>query len=461
MTGVAVPSAAASFSAGEFGGELVAAIRAIEADKTLSDAEKAKRRQALLGGKAAVEEEGGSGDDFKCAICIQLLDRPVSTPCGHNFCLKYFQKWTGQGQKTCACSRKQIPFDIRSQPRINSILVFAIRLAKTDKSTRSSVEAASKVYYSIKNQNRPEKAFVTERAKKAGKANACREDYGIAGQSGYGAQSVVLSGGYVYDEDHGEWFLYTGSGGRHLSGNKRTNKEQSFDQEFDKMNEALRVSQRKVFFICSCCGRCVLRWKELRCVGVRVEYRTITFVRCDNEPAPWTRPLPVIEKLENAVDITRRKGDPSWDYDDEESRWMWKKPPPASKKKVNSGDGGGKRTRKRKLQGTVKRQLPKEDLSWETDTESPEECNEMSHLVQMTADYLQNPQVNRELAGAIESLQRRAAAEIEKSETSGQGDESDEQTDTVADTEVSNGDCQGVEETEVEERASKKAKVEV
>lgn len=32
------------------------------------------------------------------------------------------------------------------------------------------------------------------------------------------------------------------SGGRDLSGNKRTNKEQSFDQTFDKYNEALRLS---------------------------------------------------------------------------------------------------------------------------------------------------------------------------------------------------------------------------
>ena len=33
---------------------------------------------------------------------------------------------------------------------------------------------------------------------------------GIAGQSTYGSQSVALSGGYEDDEDHGEWFLYTG-----------------------------------------------------------------------------------------------------------------------------------------------------------------------------------------------------------------------------------------------------------
>ena len=33
---------------------------------------------------------------------------------------------------------------------------------------------------------------------------------GIAGQSRNGAQSVVLSGGYEDDEDHEDWFLYTG-----------------------------------------------------------------------------------------------------------------------------------------------------------------------------------------------------------------------------------------------------------
>lgn len=47
---------------------------------------------------------------------------------------------------------------------------------------------------------------------------------------------------YEDDRDEGEWFLYTGSGGRDLSGNKRTNKVQSFDQKFESMNAALKVS---------------------------------------------------------------------------------------------------------------------------------------------------------------------------------------------------------------------------
>lgn len=47
------------------------------------------------------------------------------------------------------------------------------------------------------------------------------------------------AGGYEDDRDEGEWLLYTGSGGRDLSGNKRTNKEQSFDQVFEGSNKAL------------------------------------------------------------------------------------------------------------------------------------------------------------------------------------------------------------------------------
>ena len=128
-------------------------------------------------------------------------------------------------------------------------------MAKLSKSFASG--GSQKVYHFVHNQNRPDKAYTTDRAQKKGKANAasgkifvtipsdhfgpipsendpernqgvlvgeCWEDRlecrqwgahfphvaGIAGQSSIGAQSVVLSGGYQDDEDHGEWFLYTG-----------------------------------------------------------------------------------------------------------------------------------------------------------------------------------------------------------------------------------------------------------
>lgn len=185
--------------------------------------------------------------DISCTCLLQ-------TPCGHNFCLKCFQKWVSQKNPTCGKCRTAIPKKMANNPRINDSLVSAIRLARVSK---SAPVGNAKVYHFVSNQNRPDKAFTTERAKKTGKANAasgkiyvtipqdhfgpipaendpirnqgvlvgefwadrldCRQwgahfphVAGIAGQAEYGAQSVTLSGGYADDEDHGEWFLYTG-----------------------------------------------------------------------------------------------------------------------------------------------------------------------------------------------------------------------------------------------------------
>ncbi|MCL7043814.1 hypothetical protein MKW94_009921 [Papaver nudicaule] len=318
------------------------------------------------------------------------------TPCGHNFCLKCFLEWVGQGKRICAKCRCSIPPKMASEPRINAVVVTAMRMARMSRS--SDVVGPLKVQHFVHNQNKPDKAYTTKRAKKTGKANAssvqmfvttapdhfgpilagsdpdrkqgvlvgeswedrmeCRR-WGahlphvaaVAGQSGHGAQSVALSGGYEDDEDHGEWFLYTGSGGR-----------ESFDQKFIKMNEALRLSCRKGYPV-----RVVRSHKEKRSsyapeTGVRYDgaYRIekcwrktgiqgfkvcrYLFVRCDNEPAPWTsdedgdrpRPLPVIKELKQATDITVRTEQPSWDYDEEEGCWKWKKSPPLSRNPMDS-----------------------------------------------------------------------------------------------------------------------------
>ncbi|XP_067943687.1 E3 ubiquitin-protein ligase UHRF1-like [Watersipora subatra] len=61
---------------------------------------------------------------------------------------------------------------------------------------------------------------------------------GIAARENEGAFSIVLSGGYEDDVDNGDSFEYTGSGGRDLSGNKRT-AEQSSDQKLTKSNLGL------------------------------------------------------------------------------------------------------------------------------------------------------------------------------------------------------------------------------
>ncbi|XP_050995805.1 E3 ubiquitin-protein ligase UHRF1 [Acomys russatus] len=64
---------------------------------------------------------------------------------------------------------------------------------------------------------------------------------GIHGRSNDGAYSLVLAGGYEDDVDNGNSFTYTGSGGRDLSGNKRT-AGQSSDQKLTNTNRALALN---------------------------------------------------------------------------------------------------------------------------------------------------------------------------------------------------------------------------
>ncbi|KAI6686763.1 hypothetical protein NL676_032676 [Syzygium grande] len=586
VAGPEPPKPAAIAAGAGASGDLLAAIRAIETDDSLSELEKAKRRQELLSGGAGAAEgedrkEKGNGvldildGSLNCSFCMQLPERPVTTPCGHNFCLKCFQKWIGQGKRTCANCRHEIPAKMASQPRINSALVIAIRMAKMSKSNSESAQA--KVYHFIHNQNRPDKAFTTERAKRAGKANACSgkifvtvapdhfgpiladndpernqgvlvgetwEDRmecrqwgvhlphvaGIAGQSTHGAQSVALSGGYQDDEDHGEWFLYTGSGGRDLTGNRRTNKEQCKDQKFEKLNEALRVSCKKGYPV-----RVVRSHKEKRSAyapetGVRYDgiYRIekcwrkvgiqgrvvcrYLFVRCDNDPAPWTsddhgdrpRPLPIVKELKGAKDVTERKEPPCWDYDAEKGCWMWKKPPPRSRKSYNWGmeDGKGLRRSRKHSHKSVREKLLKEfscqicrnvmnlPLTTPCAHNFCKACLEgafagQSFMRQRTcegrrtlraqknimkcpscsidiSDFLQNPQVNRELMGVIETLQRQALEEEEEEED--ENSESSEEADGTQnnlenDAEDVENDAEDIENDDAEDEMSEETEI--
>ncbi|CAL0331402.1 unnamed protein product [Lupinus luteus] len=542
------------------GGSLMAAVRVIQLDATLSDEEKDKKRQELLIGSLKVNDgncaEGDAVnsvldvfDGSECSICMQLPERPVTTPCGHNFCLRCFEKWISQGSGKCANCRCLLPPKMAKNPRINSQLAIAIRMAKMARSGCDVPGGPPKVYQFIHNQDRPDSAFTTERAKKPGLANACSgkilvtvpQDHfgpipaendptrnrgvlvgdtwmnrmacrqwgahfphvsGICGQSTFGAQSVALSGGYVDDEDHGEWFLYTGSGGRDLSGNKRTNKNQSFDQKFENMNEALRLSCLKGYPV-----RVVRSSKEKRSAyapdeGVRYDgiYRIekcwrkvgkqgckvcrYLFVRCDNEPAPWTsddcgdrpRPLPKIKELKGAVDLAERKEAPSWDYDEEKGCWLWKRPPPESRKlagTVSPANGNTGKVKRKLKTASVKEKLLKEfacqicrkvlanplttpcahnfckaclegvfsgqSFVRERACRSGRSLRTQKNIMKCPscqndiAEFLQNPQVNRPMMGIIEALQREAEEMEEKcSESSGKNDENEKNVSEVS-----------------------------
>jgi len=64
-----------------------------------------------------------------------------------------------------------------------------------------------------------------------------QEQYGINGRQDEGACAIVLSGGYEDDEDNLDEVLYTGQGGR-----EKGSRFQTFNQEFTRGNEALRLS---------------------------------------------------------------------------------------------------------------------------------------------------------------------------------------------------------------------------
>jgi len=351
-----------------------------------------------------------------CLSCTYQLQ----APCQHNFCLKCFTDMNLRSNKhVCPSCRHPFGRKFAENPRINTALTVAIRAVRAGKSKPGGGGQAMQV---IRNDDRPDEAFTTERAQRTGRANAasgrimvnipndhfgpippeadprgigvqvghwwrdrldCRQwgahfphVAGIAGQSGVGAQSVVLSGGYEDDLDEGEWFLYTGSGGRDLSGNKRTSKVQSFDQTFDSMNRALKLSCEQGLPV-----RVVRSHKEKRSsyapsedTPVRYDgiYRIAKcwrkkgnqgflmcrylFVRCDNAPAPWSSdeygdkawdlkslpqrlPKKALSELKQAkgkiFDMTNK---PYWDWDKKSGQWGWVKTPPESQK-VKSSSG--------------------------------------------------------------------------------------------------------------------------
>eukprot|EP00727_Mastigamoeba_balamuthi_P001629 m51a1_g11463 putative e3 ubiquitin-protein ligase uhrf1 (337) ;mRNA; r:12483-14621 len=100
---------------------------------------------------------------------------------------------------------------------------------------------------------------------------------GIHGSSTKGCFSICLSGGYEDDVDDGDEVLYTGSGGRDLSGNKRTAK-QSRDQTLERGNLALAINcfahdECPDCTVKKACGYCLSRWREGRPIRVCRSYK--------------------------------------------------------------------------------------------------------------------------------------------------------------------------------------------
>ncbi|KAM6976921.1 zinc finger protein RFP [Aplochiton taeniatus] len=64
-----------------------------------------------------------SEDQFTCSICLDVFSNPVSTPCGHSFCLSCISSyWDGGEAKACQCPLCKESFRKRPELHINRTL---------------------------------------------------------------------------------------------------------------------------------------------------------------------------------------------------------------------------------------------------------------------------------------------------------------------------------------------------
>ena len=62
-----------------------------------------------------------SEDNFSCSICLDVFNRPVTTPCGHNFCRTCITKfWDDKVRYKCPVCNE--PFHTRPDLRVNTLL---------------------------------------------------------------------------------------------------------------------------------------------------------------------------------------------------------------------------------------------------------------------------------------------------------------------------------------------------
>uniref|UniRef100_A0A8C4THG5 E3 ubiquitin/ISG15 ligase TRIM25-like n=1 Tax=Erpetoichthys calabaricus TaxID=27687 RepID=A0A8C4THG5_ERPCA len=70
-----------------------------------------------------------SQDEFTCSVCLDTMTDPVTTPCGHNFCLKCLTDYWDQSQ-VCSCPQCRHTFMQRPELKRNNLLNEVIRTLK-------------------------------------------------------------------------------------------------------------------------------------------------------------------------------------------------------------------------------------------------------------------------------------------------------------------------------------------
>eukprot|EP00198_Chlamydomonas_reinhardtii_P014208 XP_001703545.1 RING finger protein [Chlamydomonas reinhardtii] len=310
-----------------------------------------------------------------CQVCLEYVKRPISLACQHSLCLECLRgvRRMDTAQRNCPSCRAPI----------------AISMFESARPSRAGKVVAARAH-TDEVEDRPEEAFVTERAKRAGMANACSgalrmtcgpNHFGPIGPEFDPKRSRGVVVGDLYSNrmtcrmecahlPHVAGIAGRGEVGeccsRDLSGNKR-NGDHNGDQTFDRMNLAIKkscVEGYPVRVVRSCktakpktllpvrydgCYRVLACWRVKGIEGFLV--CRYLFVRCDNSPAPWSsddtgdRPrMEIPERAQQEMDAARELseevtfmgGSPAWDFNAATGQWGWTRDPP------HSSGGGGK-----------------------------------------------------------------------------------------------------------------------
>ncbi|XP_034454260.1 E3 ubiquitin-protein ligase TRIM21-like [Hippoglossus hippoglossus] len=77
-------------------------------------------------------------DDFLCSICLSVFTKPVSIPCGHNFCFDCITKFWDSSDPKCQCPLCKEAFYSRPMFRVNTTIAELIEKLKKTTQEKSS-----------------------------------------------------------------------------------------------------------------------------------------------------------------------------------------------------------------------------------------------------------------------------------------------------------------------------------
>uniref|UniRef100_A0A3B3RXG7 Uncharacterized protein n=1 Tax=Paramormyrops kingsleyae TaxID=1676925 RepID=A0A3B3RXG7_9TELE len=76
-----------------------------------------------------------------CPICLDVLKNPVTTPCGHNYCMGCIKNYWDQDDDECRCPKCRQNFKVKPVLHNNTLLAEMLENLKTDKPKMSESES--------------------------------------------------------------------------------------------------------------------------------------------------------------------------------------------------------------------------------------------------------------------------------------------------------------------------------